>query len=221
MAKAHYSPSTRLSDILKDNFRRSNLLYLLDIKVDDDDTSSLEEVCRASHINLELFLHLCNIYTFEDYLPEENITGEFPVDPTIDYIITAHSFFTNENMPLVNQYYDDLQPVLSEKSNETTKTLYENFLAVLDEHISCVHSLFAKYRKRPRSVKPDQVEYVIAQEVKINAILDALIKQLNEMPVPEQFKVHVDQLRYYLTYLRGDFDKHNLIKNLVLNRLNN
>ncbi len=219
MAKAYYTSSTPMRHILKDNYRKTDLLYLLGIKIAYDDISSVEEVCCTNRIDTDLFLHICNIYTFDDYLPEENTAVGFPVDPAIDYINTAHGFFTGQNIVGIHQYFEGIQPLLAEGNNDGVKTLYDTFMAAVAEHVACVYDIFAQYRKSPGSIKKEQADYIIGQEMKINVTLDSLINRLNEIPATEQYKVHVDQLRYYLIFLRSDFDRHNLIKNTTLEKI--
>jgi hypothetical protein len=216
MKSSYYTSASKMADILRDNFRRSDLWNLLGVKYDPDNHISVVEACEIYHINLEIFLHVCNLYTFDDYLLEENIPDGFPVDPAIDYITRAHDFFIKNNVPQLRQKYMEIAPMLN---NKYITALFDAFAEAIAEHILCISGIFVKYGKNPGSITSEQIEYVIEQELEINRRIDALIKQLSELQKPKECMRQIDYLKYYLMFLRKDFDKHNAMKNLTLKLL--
>ncbi|MDR1156234.1 MAG: hypothetical protein LBL04_16130 [Bacteroidales bacterium] len=215
MKSLYYTSVSKMADILRDNFRRSDLWNFLDVKYEPDDHISVVEVCEIYHVNLEIFLHVCNLYTFDDYLLEENIPDGFPVDPAIDYITKAHDFFIKNTVPQLRQEYMEIAPML----NRYTTALFDAFMEAVIEHMSCISDIFVKYGQTPDSITSDQIEYVIEQELEINRRMDALIQQLSEFQEPKDFMRQINHLKYHLMFLRKDSDKHNTMKNLTLKLL--
>ncbi len=212
-----YTPATKMSDILKDNFRKYELLNLLGIKHGFDDDASVMEVCNTYDVNLDLFLHICNLYTFDDYSIENNITGEFSIDHATDYILKVQYYFIHVNLARIKEDYNEIKPIQTKSFSE----LFDVFLDVINEDVTSCQTVFARYEKDPRSISSDQIEQIFSLGTKANLIVDTLIKQLSELSVPEEYKTQVDHLKFYLIFIRSDFDRHNSLKRLTLNLLVN
>ena len=58
-----------MSDLIQANYRLLRVLPRFGIHLGFGD-KSVAEVCRAQGVSMELFLLVCNISTFDDFLPD-------------------------------------------------------------------------------------------------------------------------------------------------------
>ncbi len=216
MKSSYYTLSTQMSVILKDNFRRKNLFDLYGIKHGPNDVSTMAEACNAYGVDLELFLHLCNIFTFNNYILEDHITGEFPVDPAIDYTIKANDYFLDIIMTQVKVDFDEINSI---RNDRVFTELFDASLDAMNEHISNCHKVFALYLNRRKPVASQQIKHVIDLEVKACQSLEILIKYMMEMQLQEEYRAKAEYLRYFLIILRRDFDKTRMITTAIFKRI--
>ena len=219
MRNPYYTPVTKMSDILKANIRRPTLFNLFEIEYSfNDDDLSAKEICHIYKANLDIFLCICNIYTFDDYILEDHIPDEFPVDEAMNYITKALDYFIRVNIAQIKTDYLEIKPVLINYYHSLAK-LFNAFFDTVNENISSYHKIFEQYRKYPQSVTFEQIRYTIDLDMKTNEIMDALIKYLSEMHASEEYRLHADHLKFYLIFLRGDFNRHQTFSNATLKRL--
>lgn len=220
MRGVYYIPTTLMSDIMKGNFRRHDCLTLLGVAPGFDDCATVKETCDTMGVNCDFFLHVCNQYTFEDYDLEKNIEGPYPLETAMDYINRAHDFFLRTHTVDIRENFNKITPVLPGAAKVFAVELLDELFKLIEEHIDDIKHLFDQYRRTPGSVIPGQVERIIGQEPKITATLEALIRYLAALPVPDEYKGDAEhQVGYLFHFLRKDFDVHEIIKNATLRRL--
>ncbi len=218
MKRSYYTSETKVSNILQDNMRRVGMLELFGIGHGFDRSLSVLELCNAYGVNLDLFLHIFNIYTFDDYLPEKVAGSKFPVDQAIDYIGKAHDFFTDICLVQMKGYCDAIVscPV---KGAGNVAVLFKALKNATDEHVSSCRKTFAQYRNSSKPVLPEQIEHIAGQELKITQITDTLIKCLSELTLPGEYQVSLDQLKYFLIFTHADYGKQRKINDATFKEL--
>ncbi len=215
----YYTPYTKLSDILRDNFRRQHLLDMFRINCDYEKDLSVKDLCAGNDIHADLFVYVCNVYSFDDYSIEDNLLGEFPLTQAIDYIIKAHYYFNTINKPHILQIYDTVMAFLPKRDIVHISKFFDTFWNCMAEHISTINQIFEQYLNTSQTIKSVQFEYLATQKSEINRSLDAVIRYLSDLQVEDLHGVSFDQLRIYLIFMRSDFDRHNVIKDAVFRRL--
>ncbi len=220
MKNIYYTPATLISDVMKDNFRRQDSLDLLGITPGYNNCSSVKEVCDAQGVDCDFFLYVTNVYTFEDYDLESNISGVYPLESAIDYITRAHDFFLRLHVNDIRQNFEKVLPALDEEAKDIAAELLERMFDQFREHIDDINRIFDQHRQSPVSVNSVQVVRIFGQEREISATLDALILHLSEQILPDEFKDAAEhQVCYLFQFLRKDMILHEMIKNATLKRL--
>ncbi len=218
MKRSYYTSETKVSDILQDNMRRVGMLELFGIGHGFDRNLSVLELCNAYGVNFELFLHIFNIYTFDDYLPEKIAGSRFPVDHAVAYVCKAHDFFIDICLAQMKEYCDAIVSCpVKEVGNVTV--LFKALRNATEEHVLSYRKIYAQYKKSSKPVLPEQIEHIAGQELKITQITDALIKYLLELTLPDEYQVPLDQLKYFLIFTRADYDKQRKINDAIFKEL--
>ena len=87
-----FSESIKLADLIDVNFKLLNVLSRFGISLGFGE-NTVSEVCARHGINLNSFLIICNIYTYDDYVPSaELMSGADPVT-IVDYLHDSHAFY--------------------------------------------------------------------------------------------------------------------------------
>ena len=69
MMTKSFSTNMKLADLISANYHLILILPRLGISLGFED-KSVEEVCRNNHVDPELFILVCNIYSFNNYIPD-------------------------------------------------------------------------------------------------------------------------------------------------------
>lgn len=204
-----------MSVILKDSFRRKDLFDLFKIKHNPDDVSTMEDVCNANNVDPALFLYICNIYTYDDYQLEDNITGVFPIASAIEYVIRSQDYFSDIIMVYIKE---ELAEINSLRNDRIFAQLFAAALEAMDAHISNCRNVFALYLNQ-QPVTDQQVGHITELEDKAYQAIDIFIKYLMDMQVPEACKAKVDYIKCFLVFIRKDFDKSSMFTKAIFNRI--
>lgn len=109
------SGSMKMSDLIQANYALLTVLPRFGIHLGFGDRS-VAEVCRAQGVSLELFLMICSIYTFDDYLPDAERLEGIDVEDIVLYLHNSHRYYLEERIP---EIWENLSS-LEEGSEETS-----------------------------------------------------------------------------------------------------
>ena len=63
---------------------------------------SVEEVCRAHHVNVNFFLEIANAYLDDDYVPGDGLF-QFSLGTVVDYLNSTHQYYLYTALPQVEE----------------------------------------------------------------------------------------------------------------------
>src|SRR5574344_1554459 len=99
MAKAQFfQSSSKLADMICFNHDLLSVIERLGIKLGFGD-SNVSDVCRKFNLSHNLFLMICNTYSFKEYMPDINTLTEDDIAHIIDYLKTSHAYYSNVLFP--------------------------------------------------------------------------------------------------------------------------
>lgn len=116
-------PEQILADVLLENPSLIPLLSRFDVPFGFGG-KSIEEICIKYNVNLSFFLEIVNTYTDPGYEPETG-TDEIPLSVIIKYINNTHSFYTEIELPAIEEEINLL--LGSSTLNEEQKKLLSGF----------------------------------------------------------------------------------------------
>ena len=85
MNKTIYTRRMKLAQLIADNNELLSLLQRLDIKLGFGE-ATVEDICRRYNLSTELFLMICNIYSFRDYEPQTDILTKDDITHITNYL---------------------------------------------------------------------------------------------------------------------------------------
>ena len=58
----------------------------------------VSEVCESNNVPCPLFILLCNIYTYNNYLPAKKEIQEIDTNALINYLKKSHDYYLNQRL---------------------------------------------------------------------------------------------------------------------------
>ena len=103
-----------MSDLIQANYRLLRVLPRFGIHLGFGD-KSVAEVCRAQGVSMELFLLVCNISTFDDFLPDTAMFKGIDVEDIVLFLQNSHKYYLEQRIPEIRENLSSLEegPVFS------------------------------------------------------------------------------------------------------------
>jgi regulator of cell morphogenesis and NO signaling len=95
-----FSENMRLAYLIQTNYRLLYVLPCFDVGLGIGE-STVEQVCRRKGLSTELFLLVCNVYTFDGYIPDTDALTQVPLDDLMNYLHNSHKEYLEKRMPKI------------------------------------------------------------------------------------------------------------------------
>lgn len=123
----------KMSDIILDNYVLLTVLPRFGIKLGFGEQSA-GEVCRKYGVNEQFFLLVCNVCTFDDYLPDEMGILELDAASLINYLQSSHNYYLNEKICSIEQQLGMLGNSCSDLHNHIINSFFEEYKKEIIKH---------------------------------------------------------------------------------------
>lgn len=218
MSHILFSPKMKLADVLLTNYKLLLVLNRFNIHLGFGE-KSVDEVCRKQEIPTSLFLLVCNVYTFADYLPREKDLQSFDTENLMQYLLSSHLYYKQKCLPEINSKLDNVTIKLDEKTARVLQRFYNDYQTEVLNHFDYEENVAFPYINY--IAKGDHTEaYDIGQyeenhsniDEKLNDLKNIIIKYLPYIDAQEE----LNALLFDLFELEDDFRKHTLMEDKVL-----
>lgn len=213
-----FTPEMKLADVIHTNYRLLLILSRFRINLGFGD-KTVEECCCLSHISPELFLMICNVYTFENYLPGKKEISQIDVQGLVDYLKSSHSYYLNCRI----QSIEDQLKIISENTcpqhPDVLKRFFEEYKKEVIHHFNYEEeTVFPYILNIPKDKEGTNYHIEIFEQNhtniddKLNDMKNIIIKYLPGGSFAEE----KNQLLFNIFSLEEDLNRHTLIEDKIL-----
>lgn len=107
MKHSLFHEKMKLADLLLANYRLLYVFPSFDIGLGFGE-ATVAQACREKRIPAELFLLVCNVYTFDDYIPDIRTLTQIPLEDLMKYLRNSHKDYLRNRMPRIIDSIHDL-----------------------------------------------------------------------------------------------------------------
>ena len=181
---------------------------------------SIGEVCRQHNVSTTLFLLVCNIYTYDDFLPEAGELYSFSAEELTQYLHCSHEDYIQHQIPEIQQQVRALMENCEAKNATILQEFFDGYCREVTNHFQYEESVVFPYVHNLSVGESANRGYSIGQfeenhsniEEKLSDLKNILIKYL-----PDSKAGGVRQkLLLDLFLLEDDLNKHSLIEDRIL-----
>jgi len=213
-----FSSKMKLADMLLANYKLLLVLNRFDIHLGFGE-KSIEEVCNKRGIPTSLFLLVCNVYSFSDYLPPKDKLQSFNAKDLIQYLHSSHAYYKEKSIPEINKKLTAIVTRINSKAALMLQRFYDDYQTEVLNHFNYEETVAFPYVD---SLLNGNIckEYSISKfeenhsniEEKLNDLKNIIIKYLPDADSPEE----LNDLLINLFELEDDLEKHTLIEDKIL-----
>lgn len=173
---------------------------------------TVKEVCRDYGIDDHFFLTVCNIYTFDDYRPDDEESALIDSRLVAEHLRASHRYYLEERLPHLENHLDHITEHAGH-SGEILRKYYADYCREVREHV----------RREERNL--DQIgdrnagqshSHYMQSHDNIRDKLGDLTQIIYKYLPGERLTEEMMELVFDILQLSRDLEKHAMIEELLL-----
>ena len=217
--KTVFSKDTKLAELLAEDRSLLQLLPRFGIGLGFGD-HSVERVCQINHVDTNLFLMICAIYSDSSFKPEKEELRHIDLGNLLSYLKTSHRYYLDERFPHIEEHLQHIIDACGQKFGPMLSHFYDEYKQEVMRHIQYYEEevVFPYIEallngRRNDSYKIDEFEHnhTNIQDV-LDDMMNILLKYLPGDILPkERIEISLDIME-----LSDDLNRHSLIEDRIL-----
>lgn len=213
-----FSESMKLADLIDVNFKLLNVLSRLGISLGFGE-NTISEVCQKQGINLESFLLICNIYTYDDYVPSAELLSSADPMTIVDYLHSSHAFYLDKEFASLEKNIKAMVEPCDDMQKKIVSKFVVDYKQQVENHFAYEETTVFPYVRALRQGKITE-GYSIEQFEENHSNIDETLGDLKNIVMkylPDTCDTVLrNEVLYRIYRLDEDLAKHTIIEDRVL-----
>ena len=180
---------------------------------------SVKEVCRERGVDENFFLTVCNIYSFDDYRPDDEEVAAIDHRLVVEHLQASHRYYIEERLPHMQHHLDHVAESAGDQSSAVLKKYFADYCREVREHVrreerNLISMLDTLSDGEPLS-KAVTDHYVKSHDNIKDKLSDLTLIIYKYIP-GERLNEEMMELVFDIMQLSRDLEKHAMIEELLL-----
>ena len=128
-----FSSDSRLSDLITAHPSLLSLLSRLGISLGFGDRS-IADVCEESGVDTAFFLLICNVYTFNNYVPSTAAILGTDMTGLVPYLEKSHKYYVEKRLPHIECHLDAIAQKLNGRIGKVFISFFKEYKEEVETH---------------------------------------------------------------------------------------
>ena len=178
---------------------------------------SVKEVCRDAGVDEEFFLTVCNIYSFDDFRPDDEEVANIDSRLVVQHLQASHRYYIEELLPHMQRHLEHIADGSGEQSGVILKKYFADYCREVRDHVRREERNLSAMLEglRDGSARSVNDHYVKSHDNikdKLNDLTQIIYKYLPGERLTEEMM----ELVFDILQLSRDLEKHAMIEELLL-----
>lgn len=213
-----FSDSMKLADLVEVNFKLINVLSRMGISLGFGE-NTISEVCDRQGINRNSFLMICNIYTYDDYVPAADLLKGADPMTIVEYLHNSHSFYIDKEFAALEKSLNAMVEPCDEMQKKIVRKFFADYKAQVINHFGYEENVVFPYVRALMEGRR-QESYSIEQFEENHSNIDETLGDLKNIVMkylPETCDTVLrNDVLYRIYRLEEDLARHTIIEDSVL-----
>ncbi len=174
---------------------------------------TVKEVCRDCGVDDKFFLTVCNIYSFDDYQPDEDEVARIDSRLVAEHLSASHRYYLEERLPHLQHHLDHITEKAG-KSGEILRKYYADYCREVRDHVRHEEKNLAQMLEHGDGHRVE--EHYMKSHDNIKDRLNDLTQIIYKYLPGERLSEEMMELVFDILQLSRDLEKHALIEELLL-----
>ena len=207
-----------MSDMILSDYTTLSLLSRFDIKLGFAE-QNIAEVCRRFGVDVNMFLLICNIHSYDNFIPDDKEIATINICSVIKYLQRSHTYYIEHRLLSLEQKMSSISNSFSDTYQEILTPFFIQYKQEVINHFNHEERVLFPYitaleKGNPASkFKSRQYEQNHSNmNEKLTDLINIIIKYL-----PEEYANEArNSILYDIFMLEADLTKHTRIENKIL-----
>jgi regulator of cell morphogenesis and NO signaling len=210
----------KMADLVAGDMNLLSILQRLDIRLGFGE-ATVAEVCAQHNISADLFLMICNIYSFRDYEPQIETLSNDDIMSITMYLRASHNYYRTICFPALHNNIHKMVKELDDVSRRLIDKFYDDYDNEVNNHFQYEEDVVFPYIENLLSnSNADNSEYNISLFEHNHGNVNEKLNDLSNIIIKYLSKDYTSQLRFEIlgeiNYIGNDLMKHSDIENRLL-----
>ncbi len=213
-----FSSDSRLSDLITAHPSLLTLLNRLGISLGFGDRS-IADVCEASGVDTSFFLLICNVYTFNNYIPSTPTILGTDMNGLVPYLEKSHKYYVDKRLPHIERHLDAIAHKLGGRIGKVFISFFQEYKQEVEEHFGHEERDVFPHIRALMSGERDttySIGMFLHTHSDIEGKLDDLLNIVFKYLPPQVDDDNVMDVVYDILRLREDLKKHTFIEEKIM-----
>ena len=213
-----FSSDSRLSDLVTAHPSLLAMLTRLGISLGFGDRS-IADVCESSGVDAEFFLLICNVYTFNNYVPSTATILGTDMRDLVPYLEKSHQYYVDKRLPHIERHLDAIARELDGRIGQVFLSFFMEYKKEVEAHFAHEERDVFPHIRALMSGQRDTT-YSIGEFIHthsdIEGKLDDLLNIVFKYLPPQVDDDNVLDVVYDILRLSEDLKKHTFIEEKIM-----
>ena len=180
---------------------------------------SVKALCEEHGVSAEFFMLVCNIYSFDDYIPSTEEVLSTDMSPLVSYLEESHRYYLGKRLPHIANHIDRIAKQVKGTAGSVLKHFFSEYTKEVVSHFNYEEQYVFPHLEKLAHGQADE-DYVISDYVPGHTNIEDKLDDLTQI----MFKYLPEEVMAYETIgavfdilqLSEDLKKHSLIEEKVL-----
>lgn len=213
-----FSEKMKMADLVLANYRLLYVFPCFGIGLGLGE-QTVKQVCADKGISVSLFLLICNVYTFDNYIPSRRDMAQVPLADLMSYLRKSHKDYLENRMPKIIGRILELVGDRNVKHGTMLAVFCEKYRQEVIAHFNYEEqTVFPYIAALLKGEKPNS--YQIEEYKSTHGDLDDALSDLKNIMIkylPEEFTIEMGRDVFIDLFLfESDLDKHTILEDKIL-----
>lgn len=210
MNRTLFTGRMKMADMIASNYDLILMLPRFGIPLGFGE-KTVKEVCRDNNVDDHFFLTVCNIYTFDDYRPDDEEAARIDNRLVAEHLRASHRYYLEERLPHLQQHLDHITENAGH-SGEILRKYYADYCREVREHVRREEKNLGQMMEEGAQV----TEHYLKSHDNIRDKLNDLTQIIYKYLPGERLNEEMMELVFDILQLSRDLEKHAMIEELLL-----
>ena len=208
----------KMADMIATNYDLILMLPRFGIPLGFGD-KSVKEVCRMNGVDEEFFLTVCNIYTFDDFRPDDEEVARIDNRLVVEHLRATHRYYIEERLPHMQRHLDHIAESSGGQSGIILKKYFADYCKEVGDHVRREERNLASMMESLKEGEPLSKavgETYVKSHDNIKDKLSDLTQIIYKYLPGERLTEEMMELVFDILQLSRDLETHAMIEELLL-----
>ena len=217
--KTSFSKDTKFAELMTEDRRLLQLLPRFGIGLGFGDRS-VDQVCQMNHVNTELFLIICEIYSDSTFRLGKSELRHIDMGDLLSYLKASHQYYLDERFPHIEEHLQRIIKACGPKFGPMLSHFYDEYKQEVMRHIQYyeeevvfpyIEALLKGQRTDSYKIGEFEHNHTNIQDC-LDDMMNILLKYLPGEFLPKE-RIEIS---YDIMELSDDLNRHSLIEERIL-----